>query len=391
MGKIDNLSIIVAIFVTLVNVTALILLFLLTIRVLRNLNFLQRIQHTQMKHTDYPRVSVLVPARNEADNISECLESLAQQDYTDYQIIVLDDQSIDNTLEHIQKFASTYPMIHPLIGESLPPPDWNGKSYACHRLSEKADGDWLLFTDADTVHTPQSIRRGIEQALHLDVDLLSVMPYQITKSWLEQILVSFIMNFLPLLGINLDDMWHGNGTHAIANGQYLLVRKSAYRAMGGHVAIQSALVDDFALANHFIVGKRRIAFVNGISMVACRMYHNAGDVWRGFSKNIVLSLQTSQQWSIGLVILFAWSFVCLFVLPYFIFILYPDKLLALIAISWLIGLRLMVGLVMRRPISEAFFTVFSAIGVMLLGLNAISLKLRKQNIIWKERSYPANQ
>ena len=344
-----------------------------------------------MTENNYPRVSVLVPARNEADNISQCLDSLAQQDYSNYEICVLDDQSTDNTLEHIQILADQYPQIRVLHGKSSPPPDWNGKSYACHRLSEQAEGDWLLFTDADTVHTPQSIRQGIEQAMILDVDLLSAMPNQITKSWLERILVSFIMNFLPLLGIQLEDMWRGKGTHAIANGQYLLVRKSAYQAMGGHVAIQHALVDDFALANHFMVGGRRIAFVNGTSMLACRMYHNAGDVWRGFSKNIVLSLQTSQQWSLGLIALFAWCFVCLFVLPYFIFILYPHKLLALIAICWLIGLRLIVGVVMRRPLLEAFLTLFSAMGVMLLGLNAILLKLRKQNIIWKDRPYPTNQ
>ena len=386
MGTSDLLHI----FVTLIHITSLTLLSLLSIRVFRNLHFLRKIQASTIPQQQYPQVSVLVPARNEEGNIKTCLESLGQQEYPNYEIWVLDDQSTDNTLEQIQQISVRFPEIHILQGDSAPPPNWNGKSYACHRLSEQANGEWLLFTDADTLHTPQSIQLGIEQALHLNVDLLSVMPQQITKSWGERILVSFIMDFLPLLGINLQDMWRGQTSHAIANGQYLLIRKSAYEVMGGHTAISNAMVDDFALANHFRQGDRRIAFVNGTSILACRMYQNARDVWQGFSKNIVLSLEMTRQWSIASIILFAWGFVCLFVLPYLILMLYPYKLLAVIEILWLISFRLAVGFMMRRPPTEALLSVFSALGVMLLGLNAISLKIRGQRILWKERSYPTN-
>lgn len=386
-----ELSAIVTVIVALVQLTSLILLPLLSIRVLRNLRFLSIVHHSIDFQEQYPRVSVLVPARNEADNITACLESLVAQDYPNYDIWVLDDQSTDNTLEKIQQLAIKYPSIHILQGDSAPQPDWNGKSYACHRLAEQAKGEWLLFTDADTLHTPQSIRLGVQQALHLNVDLLSAMPRQITSSWGEWVLVSFIMDFLPLLGIDLKQMWQGEGSHAIANGQYLLIRQSVYNLMGGHSAISSAMVDDFALATHFIQANRRIAFVNGTAMLACRMYHNIQEVWLGFSKNILMSLQTSKQWSIGSVALFAWCYVSVFVLPYVILILRPEKILALIAILWLMALRFMVGTVVRRPFTEATLTVFSALGVMLLGLNAISLKIRKQRILWKDRSYSTNQ
>jgi chlorobactene glucosyltransferase len=385
------LSNIIEIIVILAQLTTFILLPLLSIRVFRNLRFLWNNQYSSLYNQKYPRVSVLVPARNEADNITVCLESLANQDYPNYEIWVLDDQSTDNTLDLIQRLAVKYPLIHIVRGESAPPSDWNGKSYACHRLSEQADGEWLLFTDADTIHTTQSIRLGIQQAHHLTVDLLSAMPRQITKSWSEWILVSFIMDFLPMLGIDLKQMWRGQGSHGIANGQYLLIRQSVYQVVGGHTAISSAMVDDFALANTFLQGDKPITFVNGTSMLACRMYHNTKEVWQGFSKNIVLSLQTSKQWSIGSIALFAWGYVSLFVLPYLIFVFHPDKLLALIAISWLMALRLIVGFVIRRPVTEALLTLFSALGVMLLGLNAIWLKVRKQRILWKDRPYSSNQ
>jgi chlorobactene glucosyltransferase len=379
-----------AVFVLLIHATNLILLAFLSIRVVRNLRFLRGVRNLGNPQQDYPLVSILVPARNEGQNIKSCLESLVQQDYPNYEILVLDDQSTDNTLEQIQQLAGQHPVIQVLRGESAPPNGWNGKSYACHRLSEQADGEWLLFTDADTLHTAQSIRQGIQQALQLDVDLLSVMPYQITKSWSEWLMVSFIMDFLPLLGFDLRRLWQGNG-QAVANGQYLLVRRETYQALGGHAAISHALVDDFALAQHFVKAKRRIAFVSGAAMLACRMYHNAGEVWRGFTKNILLSLQSTQQWGFGSILAFAWGYSSLFVMPYLIFVLYPYKLLALIGIVWLTLLRLIASFTARRSPAEALFTPLSAVGVMLLGLNAIALKWRQQRITWKERPYHINQ
>lgn len=385
-----GISTILSVVVSLIHATSLILLSLLTVRLLRNLGYLRQVKAFRSAEQIQSRISVLVPARNEVDKIKLCLESLAQQDYPDYEILVLDDQSSDKTLEQIQQLARQFPQIHVLQGDSPPPPDWNGKSYACHRLAQQATGDWLLFTDADTVHSAHSIRLGMAQALHLNVDLLSAMPRQITKSWSEHLLVSFIMDFLPLVAVDLRAIWRGEGSNAIANGQYILIRKSAYVMMGGHSAIARALVDDFALATHFVQAKRPIAVVNGVSLLACRMYNNANDVWRGFSKNILLSLQAGKQWSLGAVMLFAWGFVSLFVLPYLIVIFYPDKSLALIEIIWLIGLRLLVAFVIRRPALESLFTAFSALGVMMLGLNAISLKLKRQPILWKERPYPTN-
>src|SRR5688500_16500564 len=128
-----------AVFVLLIHATNLILLAFLSIRVVRNLQFLRWVQNLNNPQQDYPRVSILVPARNEEQNIRQCLESLAQQDYPNYEILVLDDQSTDNTLAQIQELAAHHPVIQVLRGDSSPPNGWNGKSYACQRLSEQAD------------------------------------------------------------------------------------------------------------------------------------------------------------------------------------------------------------------------------------------------------------
>ena len=376
-----------SLFMLLIHVTTLLLLVLLSIRLLRNLDFLRWVRQSAPVQAEQPRVSVLVPARNEGRHIQQCIEALAQQAYPNYEILVLDDQSTDGTFQQLQQLAEVYPVLQLIRGDSAPPPGWNGKSYACQRLAQHASGEWLLFTDADTLHTPESIVQGIKQARWLDVDLLSAMPQQITNSWSERLLVSFIMDFLPLLGIDLRGLWQQRSSHAIANGQYMLVRAAVYHEVGGHAAVQSALVDDFALANHFVQNERRYALVNGTYLVACRMYRNAGEIWQGYSKNIVLSLQTAARWPWWSALLFAWGFVALFIWPYALLALQLSKGLALVEIGWLSVLRLSVGYEYRRPLAEAFFTPLSALGVMLLGLNALLLKYRQQPIRWKDRSY----
>ena len=223
--------------------------------------------------------------------------------------------------------------------------------------------------------------------MRLNVDLLSAMPRQITETWSERLMVPFIMNFLPLMGVDLGRMSRGKSSYAIANGQYLLIRATAYQALEGHEAIKSAIVDDFAIAQRFMQHNQRVTLINGTTMLACRMYRSTDEVWHGFSKNIMLSLQTTRRWQIWSTVLFAWGFVSLFVLPYIIFIVYPAKHLALIEIGWLTLLRLAIGASTQRPAVEAVFTPFSAIGVMALGLNALFLKFRRRPIMWKDRQY----
>ena len=372
------------------HLTTLILLAIVSVRVARNLRFLSNIQSTNTQNEILPFVSVLIPARNEGNNIAQCLESLAQQDYPQFEILILDDQSTDDTYAIIEALDTQYAHVHAIKGEDSPKANWNGKSFACHRLAERAKGDWLLFTDADTFHYPDSIRRGVEQANNLNAQLLSVMPYQQTESIGERIFVSFIMDFLPFIGIDFQKLTQPNNNDVVGNGQYVLVNTEAYRKVGGHQAVIHALVDDFALAQQFVQNNQRIAFINGTAMVMCRMYQSSRDVWDGFTKNMMLALQTNRRWPWWGVIAFAWGFVALFTAPYWAFITESNKLLPAIEIVWLTTLRLIAGNAFSRPILEAFYTPISALGVMALGLNTLYLRLLKRPVAWKGRSYNIN-
>jgi hypothetical protein len=189
--------------------------------------------------------------------------------------------------------------------------------------------------------------------------------------------------------LNLKAIWRGEGNRVAANGQYLLVRASSYRATGGHRAIATARVDDFALAKRFKMSGHTIAFLNGTDMLRCRMYHDAGEVWNGFLKNVLLGLETSSleqrpQW---FALPFAWGYACLFFLPYYHFVFTRQRKLALVEIGWLAALRGMAGLFLKRPVMEVLTIPAGALSVMALGLVALYRRWRGQKIAWKGRLY----
>jgi chlorobactene glucosyltransferase len=372
------------------HLTALLTLAALTYRLWSNLRFLSWVRRkAQGATTAQPHVSVLVPARNEAKNIAPCVASLLHQDYPDYDVVILNDASTDDTGAQLDRLAVASPHLKAIQSAETPPDGVNSKSYACSRLADHATGEWLLFTDADTRHMPQSLARGIAMALALDVDLLSVTPYQHTVTWSESLLVSFVLDFLPLLGVNLKALWRGDSRTLAVNGQYLLVRASTYRSLGGHGAIRTEMVDDFALARRFRANGYKIAFVDGGEMLECRMYRNVREVWAGFSKNLLLGLETatcsrrSPWWGA----LFIWGFACLFVTPFSHLTRRGLRWLALIEIGWLLLLRGWVGTHLKRPHAEIVTTPLAGWMVMALGMTALYRRWRKREIRWKGRVY----
>lgn len=372
------------------HLTTLALLLLITYRLLSNLRFLDWARRrTANTPVDTPRVSVLIPVRNESATITTCVDSLVWQAYPNMEVIALDDHSSDDTGAQLDMIAAVSSQLKVIHATDEPPQGWNGKSYACHRLSECATGDWLLFTDADTQHAPDSVSQGLAYAQALGVDFVSVFPYQQVQTWSERLVVSFIIDFLPLIGLDFQALWLGSSQRIAANGQYMLIRASSYRSVGGHQAIAADLVDDFALARLLKENGYKIALLNGTSLLSCRMYHSADAVWNGFIKNILLGLETSSRakhpywWPI----LFAWGYVSLFLTPYFNLVSRGQRKLALLEIGWLGILRAISGAYLKRPPSEALTTPFGALSVMIFGLAALYRRGRGQKIAWKGRLY----
>jgi len=232
-----------------------------------------------------PRLSVLLPVRNEEANIGPCLRSLLTQEYPDFQVLVLDDDSSDNTGQALGALAAEDGRLQVLEGKPLPP-GWLGKHWACHQLAQAAGGELLLFVDADTRHQPNTLRDAVAALLTEKADLLAVLPQQEVVSWAERLIVPImlwsIFSFLPLgLAYRLP-----MPSLSATVGQFMLFRRRAYEQVGGHAAVRQDVVDDLALGRRIKAYGLRWRLLDGSKHIRCRMYHNFTEVYEGFGKNL---------------------------------------------------------------------------------------------------------
>lgn len=234
-----------------------------------------------------PVVSVIVPARNEQASLGACLESLVSQAGIDFEIIVVDDHSTDRTREIASSLAAAPESKLRLVEAGPLPAGWTGKNNAIISGVHQARGEWLLFTDADTLHLPGSLARALEEARENHVDLLSYSPEQIAVTFWE-------MAVLPVVFAELARQYppskvsDPNSPLAAANGQYLLVKREAYDSVGGHAAIAGEILEDVALARAFKAAGRKIRFRYAADAVRTRMYRNWRHLRDGWTKNLAL-------------------------------------------------------------------------------------------------------
>ena len=231
-----------------------------------------------------PRVSILVPARDEEANIEACVRSLVAQDYPDYEVLVLDDNSQDRTAEILARLAARHPYLHTLTGEPLPP-GWIGKNWACHQLARAARGELLLFTDADTNHHPRCLADAVAALTAQEADLLTAFPKQEVVTWAEQLIVpplTWSFAFLPLRLAYRSP----SPALSITIGQFMLFRRQAYETIGGHAAVRQEVADDTVLGRNIKKYGLRWRLADGGSRIRCRMYRNFLQVFEGYSKNL---------------------------------------------------------------------------------------------------------
>jgi cellulose synthase/poly-beta-1,6-N-acetylglucosamine synthase-like glycosyltransferase len=231
-----------------------------------------------------PQVSVIVPARNEEASIGPCIQSLLEPQGVPLEIIVVDDQSTDRTRE----IASSFPCDRVrVIAAGEVPAGWTGKNNAVAAGSKAARGEWLLFTDADTIHRPGSLARSLEEAKRQHAALLSYSPEQIVKGLWEKAVMPVIFAELAA-SFRPSQVSNPNSPAAAANGQYILITREAYHAIGGHAAIAASLLEDVALARAVKRSGRKIFFRYGGDAVQTRMYRSFAQLREGWTKNLAL-------------------------------------------------------------------------------------------------------
>ncbi len=218
-----------------------------------------------------PSLSIIVPARNEEANLRRLLPTLTCLDYPGrYEVIVVDDHSQDGTAQ-----VATECRARLLSLSSGLPAGWKGKPYACHRAAAEACGEWLLFTDADTIHAADGPARAVTLALAEDLDGLSLLPPVRFFGLADRLALTAAIAGLFAMGAP---------EHGMLNGQFVLLRREAYRHSGGFGVVRGEALEDVALGHHLRRMGYRVPMVRGEDAMQVRMYEDAPQMWHGLAR-----------------------------------------------------------------------------------------------------------
>jgi glycosyltransferase involved in cell wall biosynthesis len=230
-------------------------------------------------------VTAIVPARNEEDVIAACVRSLAQQ-LEIAEILVVNDQSTDGTLDVLRQLAAEVPHLRVLETQEVPS-GWVGKNNAVWIGASQAKSPWLLFTDADAELAPAGVTRALQVAQETAAALVSFSPEQLAETWYEKSLIPFVYCRLAK-HFSFEAVNDPSSPAAAANGQFLMIRREAYDAIGGHAGVAGEVLEDVGLAKRAKAAGYRLWFGPGKGIVRTRMYRSFDSMWEGWKKNLYL-------------------------------------------------------------------------------------------------------
>lgn len=234
--------------------------------------------------SEHPRVSILIPARNEAKILVESLPRFLEQDYDNYEVILVDDGSTDGTAEIAEKFLPLYPERLRVHRVDALPRGWVGKTFALHTAFQAARGEWVLATDADIVFHPKALRAGLWAAREHHADLVSIFAFVQCRSFWEKLLLPgfslMLATFFPFRKIN-----DSSSTVALASGGFILMRRDVWAGLGGYRAIRSEMIDDLNTARIVKHSGHRIFAAITKDLLSTRMYEDFREIWEGLRKN----------------------------------------------------------------------------------------------------------
>ena len=236
-----------------------------------------------------PLISVCIPARDEERNIRACVEAVLAQDYPNLEVIVLDDRSSDATPQILADIASRDSRLRPINGSELPK-GWAGKPHALFQASALARGEWFCFVDADTFLSPVTLSSCYAKALETQAEMFTIMTFQVLGSFWEKTVMPLVLTALSV-GFSPRKVNDPNKKDAIANGQFILIKRSTYAAIGGHASVKNSIVEDKDISEQVKHNGHRLIVADGLKVVRTRMYTSLPEMWEGWTKNIYLGLR----------------------------------------------------------------------------------------------------
>jgi glycosyltransferase involved in cell wall biosynthesis len=324
-------------------------------------------------------VSAIIPARDEQATIACAVRSLAAQSEI-AEIIVVNDQSSDGTAAVLAQLSDDVSRLR-VIETRSPPHGWVGKNYAASLGAAEARSPWLLFTDADAEHLLGSTAAALSDAAATGAALVSYSPEQITLTWWERALIPFIYIRLAAR-YSFAAVSDPESPQAAANGQYLLIRREAYDAIGGHAAVAGEVLEDVALAKRAKAAGIPILFASGAGRVRVRMYRTFRDMWQGWAKNLYpLMGGTPRSVSHELIVSVPWiSFLLLLLAPLRVY-------LGVLGLAFLAARHAAYAGSLRRNRFRARYALYYVPGFLLYAAALLwsELQYLRGAVVWKGR------
>ena len=324
-----------------------------------------------------PLVSILIPARNEEQNIGRLLKDIQQQKWQNFEVLVFNDQSTDKSAQIVEEFSKNDQRIHLINSEGLPD-GWLGKNYGCYNLVQQAKGSYFLFLDADVRISGTIIADTISKVKKQNLGLLSIFPKQNMHSWGEYLTVPnmnfILLSLLPLVFVRVLPF----SSMAAANGQFMLFDAKTYRERQPHQTFRSNKVEDISIAQYFKKNGIRIACLAGNPSISCRMYNSFNDAINGFSKNVIMFFGNS-----GILAILFWLITTLGFIP--VLIVLPTKLI-FIYLLMLVTIRILISLVSHQnPLKNLLLAIPQQVVLSIFILKAL-LNKSKKAYQWKGRT-----
>lgn len=341
----------------------------------------------------FPKVSIILPARNEEEFLGKCLDSLIDQDYKDYEIIVIDDSSEDSTGKIISEYAKKDPkVIHVSAREK--PEGWMGKNWACMEGYRKATGELLLFTDADTTHKKNVISLAISHLLSFELDALSTIPKMLTFDFWTNITLPMISTFLHtrFSALNVNNPSKKTGYFF---GSFFILKKSTYEQVGMHEGVKHEIIEDGALGKKVKESGYKMKMVRGEHLVEAVWARDKNTLWNALKRLMIPLYLQSGKIAIG--IFFAVLFLLFVPFPIFATsILLPAETISskiLCVMAFTASVLIYIGAVIEAKIGLELkfgYAVFAPLGslVVILGFLSGLLQAKKtSSVTWRGRSY----
>lgn len=356
-----------------------------------SVRFTPKLEDFGKKEHNNPKVSIILPARNEEEFIGRCLDSLIEQDYSNYEIIVIDDSSDDSTSKIISEYAKNSKIIP--VSAQIKPDGWMGKNWACMEGYKKATGEILLFTDADTKHSQNVISLAVSHLLSFDLDALSAIPKMRAIDFWTKITLPMISVFLHtrFSALRVNDP---SKKTAYFFGSFFIIKQKTYESVGMHESVKHEIIEDGALGKKVKESGHKMKIVRGDHLIDAVWARDRSTLWNALKRLMIPLYLQSKKIAVGcfFAVLFL-LFMPFPILAYSVFgafestsfsILFGISVIATMMIY--IGAIIEVKKLLQLKLIDALFAPIGSL-VVVLGFLSGLLQAKNSTVSWRGRKY----